>query len=38
MSLEVFYRDGHLNVLISHHDDSSSEVIVNHTEVASRDE
>lgn len=37
VSLEVFYRHGYLNVLISHHNDSSR-VLVNHTEVASGDE
>lgn len=38
VSLEVFYLDGYLNVLISHHDDSSREILVNHTEMASGDE
>ena len=35
MSLEVSLRDGLLNVLISRHDDIDSEVLVNHTELAS---
>lgn len=35
ISLEVFFRDGFLNVLISRHDDIGSEVVVNHSEVAS---
>ena len=38
VSVEVFLRDGQVNVLISRHDDSMSEVIVNYTETISRDE